>query len=173
MGRLKAATVHILVPDDPESLVIDYTRGRAYTNAGPQALAIDIKSHKITQTWPNGCQKSRGDALDEQKGFLFVSCGEGKAEVFDLNHHNKLISQLVTDPGPDVISYNQKRAHLYFTSSKNATLSVIGVSPEGKLSLLAQAQADKRAHCVVGDDQDNIWVCAPLKGQLLRYKDSL
>jgi hypothetical protein len=39
--------------------------------------------------------------------------------------------------------------------------------------LLAQAKADQRAHCVVGDDQNNIWVCDPPRGQLLRFKDSL
>jgi hypothetical protein len=167
------ATVLIPVPNGPESLMIDHLRGRAYSNLGPNAAAIDLVSHSIVGTWPNDCTKSRGDALDEQKGFLFVSCGEGKAEVFDINHDYKKLSELMTDPGPDVISYNVKLSHLYLTSSKNATLSVIGVSAQGKLSMLGQGQADKRAHCVVSDDQNNIWVCDPPRGQLLRYKDSL
>ena len=167
------ATVLIPVPDGPESLVIDHLRERAYINLGPTAAAIDLKSHAIVMTWPNECAKSRGDALDEQKGFLFVSCGEGKAVVFDLNHGNKEISNLATDPGPDVISYNPKLSHLYLTSSKNATLSVLGVSATGALSLLGQAQANIKAHCVVSDDQNNIWVCDPSRGQLLRFKDSL
>ena len=169
---LKAILV-IPVAKGPESLMIDHIRGRAYVNLGPNAAAIDLESHAIVSTWPNDCTKSRGDALDEQKGFLFVSCGEGKAEVFDLNHDNKEISNLTTDPGPDVISYNPKLSHLYFTSSKNATLTVIGVSAQGQLTLLGQGQADKRSHCVVSDDQNNIWVCDGPKGQLLRYKDSL
>jgi hypothetical protein len=161
------------VPAGPESLMIDHVRNRAYTNLGPNAAAIDLKSHAIVTTWSNDCTKSRGDALDEQKGFLFVSCGEGKVVVFDLNHGNKKISELTTDPGPDVISYNAKLSHLYLTSSKNATLSVLGVSAQGGLSLLGRAQADKRSHCVVSDDQNNIWVCDPLRGQLLRFKDTL
>jgi len=163
----------IPVVEGPESLVIDHLRGRAYTNLGHQAAAIDLESHAVSGTWPNGCEKSRGDALDEQKGFLFVSCAEGKASVFDLNQDNKEISNLATDPGADVISYNTKLSHLYLTSSKNATLSVLGVSAQGQLSVLGQAQADIKSHCVVGDDQDNIWVCDPPKGQLLRYKDTL
>ena len=167
------AIILIPVPQGPESLMIDHTRGRAYTNFGPDAAAIGLESHVIVATWPNECEKSRGDALDELKGLLFVSCGEGKAVVFDLNQGNKKLSELVIDPGADVISYNIKLSHLYLTSSKNATLSVIGVSAQGKLSLLGKAQADKRAHCVVSDDQNNVWVCDPLKGQLLRYKDSL
>jgi hypothetical protein len=166
-------TVLIPVSNGPESLMVDHIRGRVYTNLGPDAAAISLELHTIVGIWPNECTKSRGDALDEQKGFLFVSCGEGKAVVFDLNHNNKEISNLATDPGPDVISYNAKLSHLYFTSSKNATLSVLGVSAQGKLTLLGKAQADKRAHCVVSDDQNNIWVCDPPRGQLLRYKDSL
>jgi 6-phosphogluconolactonase (cycloisomerase 2 family) len=137
------------------------------------AVAIDLESHRIVATWPNGCEKSRGDALDDQKGFLFVSCGEGKAIVFDLNQGHKEISNLTTDPGPDVISYNPKLSHLYLTGSQNATLSVIKVSTQGELSLLGQAQTDKRAHCVVSDDQNNVWVCDPSHGQLLRFKDTL
>ncbi len=165
------ATVLIPVPKGPESLMIDHLRGHAYTNLGANAAMIDLKSHIVIGTWPNECTKSRGDALDEQKGFLFVSCAEGRALVFDLNHGNKEISNLTTDPGPDVISYNPKLAHLYFTSSKNATLSVLGVSAQGQLSLLGKAQADIKSHCVVSDDQNNIWVCDPPRGQLLRYKD--
>jgi len=167
------AMVLVHVPKGPESLMIDHLRGLAYTNLGPYAAAIDLTSHVIIAQWPNGCIKSRGDALDEQKGFLFVSCGEGKAVVFDLNHGYKKLSELVTDPGPDVISYNPKLSHLYFTSGKNATLTVIGVSAQGLLTLLGKAPADKRAHCVVSDDQNNIWVCDGPRGQLLRYKDSL
>ena len=162
-----------LIPmhEGPESLVIDHRRGNAYTNLGPTTVAIDLMSHRIVGKWPNGCEKSRGDALDDEKGFLFVSCAEGKAVVYDLNQEHKEISNLATDPGVDVISYNPKLSHLYFTSSKNATLSVIGVSAHGELSLLGVGQAAKRAHCVVGDDQNNIWVCDPQHGQLLRYKD--
>ena len=170
---LLKATLAISLPAGPESLMIDYLRGRAYTNLGTQAAAIDLRSHTVVSTWPNECVKSRGDALDEQNGFLFVSCAEGKAVVFDLNQDHKEISNLVTDPGADVVSYNPKLSHLYFTSGKNATLSIIGVSAQGKLSLLGKAQADKRSHCVVSDDQNNIWVCDPPRGQLLRYKDSL
>ena len=170
---LLKALLLISVPAGPESLMIDHFRGRAYTNLGPKAAAINLDSHIIVSTWSNGCGKSRGDALDEQKGFLFVSCAEGKVAVFDLNKGNKEISNLITDPGADVISYNVKLSHLYLTSSKNATLSVIGVSAQGGLSLLAHVPANKRSHCVVGDDQNNIWVCDPLRGQLLRYKDTL
>ncbi len=115
-------TIMMFVNDGPESLVIDPLRGRAYTNLGPLAAALDLSAHSVIVKWPNGCVKSRGDALDAQKGFLFVSCAEGKAVVFDLNHDNKEISSLAVDPGPDVISYNAKLSHLYLTSSSTMLL---------------------------------------------------
>ncbi len=165
----------ILIPlhEGPESLVIDHRHGNAYTNLGQEGMAIDLDNHHIVATWPNGCEKSRGDALDEEKGFLFVSCQEGKAIVFDLNQAFKKICKLTTDPGADVISYNPKLSHLYFTSSQNATLSVFGVSAQGNLTLLGKFSTDKKAHCVVSDDHDNVWVCDPPRGQLLRFKDTL
>ena len=165
--------MRIPVLHGPESLVIDHRRGNAYTNLGQMAAAIDLETHHIVNTWSNRCQKSRGDALDEQRDFLFVSCAEGKAVVFDLNQENKKLSSLKTDPGVDVISYNSKLSHLYFTSSKKATLTILGVSGQGKLSLLRQAKTEIKSHCVVSDDQNNIWVCDPLHGQLLRFKDAL
>ena len=171
--RLLKAIELIPFPDGPEGLVVDHARGRVYTNLPHQTVAVDIGAHTMASSWPNGCEKSRVNALDERRGFLFVACAEGKASNFDLNNDNKMLSSLVTDPGPDVISYNAKLQHLYFTSSTSATLSVIKVSDQGALSLIAHAAADRRSHCVVGDEQDNIWVCDPPRGQLLRYKDNL
>ncbi len=113
-SNAEITTAFIPVLNGPESLVIDHLRKRAYTNLGHNSAAINLDSHAIAGTWSNECEKSRGDALDEQKGFLFVSCAEGKAIVFDLNQGNKKISELATDPGPDVISYNAKLSHLYY-----------------------------------------------------------
>ena len=108
-------------------VVIDHLHQRVYTNLGKEAAAIDLNTHAIVARWTNGCEKSRGDAIDEQKGFLFVSCGEGKTLVFDLNHNNSQVDSLMTGPGVDVISYNSSLAHLYVTGAKNATISVLGV----------------------------------------------
>jgi hypothetical protein len=126
----------------------------------------------VIAQWPNSCEKSRGTALDGKRGFLFVGCGEGKAVVLDLNQNGKQVGSLTTGAGVDLIDYNPNLSHLYITGSKSATLSVLGVSANGGLSLLGIGQAVNRAHCVAGDDQNNIWVCAPHQGELLRYKDT-
>jgi hypothetical protein len=171
----KPGLSHVLdipVAEGPESLTIDHAHKRAYTNLGGQAAAIDVPTHAVISQWPNGCEKPRGTAVDEQRGFLFVGCGEGQAVVLDLNQNGKETGRLVTGAGADLVDYNPGLSHLYITGSKSATLSVLGVSPQGKLSLLGTGPAAERSHCVAGDDQNNIWVCDPNHGQLLRYKDT-
>jgi len=161
----------IAMPGGPESLSIDNTHQRAFTNVGKNATAIDLKTHAITDTWPNTCTKSRGTAVDEARNFLFVACGEGKAVVLDLNQKGKPVASLMTGQGADLVDFNSNLSHFYITASKNAILSVLGVSSTGGLSLLGIGQAAMKSHCVIGDDQNNIWVCAPQEGQLLRYRD--
>jgi hypothetical protein len=158
------------VPGGPESLIVDHTRQYVYTHLWEgKTVAIDLHTHVIVKQWSNGCNSSRGIALDEKHGFLFAGCAEGKAVVMDINKDGMQISSLMTPSGVDVIGYNPKLAHLYLSSS---TLSVIAVSDQGKLSLLGTGKAAQDTHCVTGDDQGNIWVCDPDHGQLLLYKDS-
>ncbi len=160
------------VPGGPESLIVDHTRQYAYTHLWEgQTIAIDLHTHAIIRQWPNGCEGSRGIALDEKRGFLFAGCVEGKAVVLDLDHNGQQLGNLSTGSGVDVIGYNSTLSHLYLAGANSATLSVIGVSDAGKLSLLGTGSAVKGAHCVTGDDQGNIWVCDPQHGSLLMYKD--
>ena len=170
---LKSSAV-ISLSGSPGFLLIDRQRGLAYTNFGNQMLAIGLRSHLTANLkFPTVCQTPRGAALDEQKNFLFISCQEGKVITLDLNHDNKEISNLDIDSGADMVSYNSKLSHLYVASGTNASLSVLWVSSQGELSLLGQAHTDSKAHCVVSDDQNNIWVCDPPHGQLLLFKDTL
>jgi len=101
----KPSLSHVLsIPfsNGPESLVIDHTHQRAYTNLDKEAAVIDVRAHKIVAQWPNSCEKSRGTALDKQRGFLFVGCGEGKAVVLDVNQNGKQLASLSTGPGVDL-----------------------------------------------------------------------
>jgi hypothetical protein len=162
----------ITVKGGPESLVIDSTRGRAYTHLwGAATVAIDVKTHAVVGQWPNGCQGSRGIALDEQQGFLFAGCSEGKAVVLDVKSDGKELSRLDFGSGVDVISYSPTLKHLYVPGSSSATLGIFDVSASGKLSLLGVADTATGAHCVTADNQDNAWICDPDHGQLLLVKD--
>ena len=162
----------IPIQGGPESLVIDETRSRAYTHlwAG-QTVAVDLNTRTIVAQWPNGCGASRGIALDETRGFLFAGCSEGKAVVLDVNHDGQQLSSLEQGSGVDVISYNPTLKHLYVPGASSATMGILDVSADGKLTLLGVADTASGAHCVTADDQGNAWVCDPDRGQLLLIKD--
>lgn len=167
----RIGTVH--VAGGPESLVIDSTRKLAYTHLWNGAtVAIDLQTLARTAQWPNGCNGSRGIALDEARGFLFAGCDEGKATVLDVNHGGAIVSTLAAGAGVDVIAYNPTLAHLYVPGADSATLSVMAVSPAGQLSLVGTAVTASGAHCVAADDRGNAWVCDPDRGQLLLFSDN-
>jgi hypothetical protein len=126
----------IAVQGGPESLVIDAQRRRAYTHLWNGAtVAIDLTSRTIVAQWRNGCDGSRGIALDERRGFLFAGCAEGKAIVLDVDHDGRQLASLGVGTGVDVIDYNGTLAHLYLPGA-SATMAIVGVSRSGDLRLL-------------------------------------
>jgi hypothetical protein len=72
----------------------------------------------------------------------------------------------------DVIDYNAKLSHLYVPAAKSATMTVFGVSPAGKLSVLGTKTTVPGAHCVAADPNGNVFVCDPKKGRLLVFRDT-
>ena len=169
-GRL-VATARIVVKGGPESLVIDSKRGRAYTHLwGGRTVGIDLKTRAIVANWTNGCGGSRGIALDEKRGFLFVGCAEGKAVVMNVEDGRPLSSATSGD-GVDIIDFNPTLGHLYFPGGKTATMAIFAVSAAGKLSLLETVPTAPGAHCVVADASGNAYVCDPKKGRLLVFQD--
>jgi DNA-binding beta-propeller fold protein YncE len=159
-------------PGGPESLVIDATRGRAYTHKWETStMAIDLATRKVVETFPAGCGAPRGIALDEPRGFLLVGCEDGTATVLDVAHRGKLLSTAKSGNGVDIIAYDRGRAHLYLPGDESATLAIFAVSPTGALSLLGTSPTVKEAHCVVSDDRGGAWVCDPKGGRLLLIRD--
>jgi hypothetical protein len=162
----------IAVQGGPESLVIDSQRRRAYTHLWDGAtVAIDLTSRTIVAQWPNGCNGSRGIALDERRGWLFAGCAEGMGVVLDIDHGGRQLSSIRVGAGVDVIDYNPTLSHLYLPGATSATIAIIGVSATGELILLGTAATAPGAHCVVADAQNHAWVCDPDHGQLLRITD--
>jgi hypothetical protein len=162
------------IPGGPESLVIDGGAKRAYANLWKSStVAIDLAAHKVVQTWPNGCEGSRGLALDAGRGLLFVGCAEGGADVLDLAHGGAVKDRFRFGAGTDIVAYDAKLGHLYVPASKTGQMAVVGVSREGKLSLLATADTAVGAHCAVADGRRQVWVCDPKGGRLLVVRDPL
>ncbi len=162
----------ISVPNGPESLVIDDSRSRAYTNLWTDAtLAIDLRKRTIDARWPNGCRGSRGIALEAAHGFLFVGCEEGKLAVLDVKDGRKL-GEASSGSGVDIIAYSPKLRHAYLPGAESATMAVIGISADGSAKVLRTVAAAKGSHCVTADDHDNAYICDPMHGQLLVLHDS-
>ncbi len=165
-----ARVATISVPGGPESLVIDTARGRGYTNLWTgTTVAIDLGKREPAARWPNGCEGSRGLALDARRGFLFVGCAEGKASVLDLGHDGAVLDALADGSGVDIIAFDAARSLLYLPGGRSATMAVLRVSDAGKLTLAATAETAPRAHCVTVDDRGQAWVCDPGGGRLLRF----
>ncbi len=171
----KGKLVHkgaIDIPGGPESLVIDAARGRAYTHTWNDAsVAIDLARHKEVARWTNGCKGSRGIALDEKRGLLFVGCDEGKAVVLDVIHDGKQLATAATGKGVDIIAYSPALAHLYVPGGDSATLTILGVGPGGKLDVLGSVAVATDSHCVAVDDAGHAYVCDPKHGALLVVTD--
>jgi outer membrane protein assembly factor BamB len=171
----KGKLVHkgaIDVAGGPESLVIDATRGRAYTHTWADAsVAIELATHKEVARWNNGCKASRGIALDEKRGLLFVGCDEGRAIALDVAHDGKQLGNAVTGKGVDIIAYSAGLAHLYVPGGDSATLTILGVSPAGKLDVLGRVAVAVDSHCVAADDSGHAYVCDPKQGALLVVTD--
>jgi len=162
----------IVVKGGPESLIIDPGRGRAYTHLWNGAtVAIDLKSRTQAARWPNGCDGSRGIALDVPHGWLFAGCAEGKAVVLDVDHNGQQLANLAVGAGVDVIDYSPTLEHLYLPGASSATMAIVGVSATGALSVLGTVATAPDAHCVVADNQRHAWVCDPNRGQLLQVTD--
>ena len=152
-GSAPSHAALIPIENGPESLVVDATRGRAYTHLwSDTTLAIDLKTKAVVARWKNRCKDSRGIALDEGKGFLFVGCSEGRAAVLDVAHDGKVLGDLQTGAtGVDIIDYDKTLHHLYFPGGKNATLAILGVGSGGSLTELGKTTSPAGGHCVVSD----------------------
>jgi DNA-binding beta-propeller fold protein YncE len=157
----------------PESLVIDPARGRAYANlSGDTTLGIDIRNHKILGRWPNGCRRSRGMALDEKRGFLFLACHSGEVTVMD-ELSGKLLGKAAYGTVTDVIAYSQNLNQLYVLQPEDGRLAIVGISKTGVGELLKTVNTGERSNCMIADDREQVYVCDPSSGKLFTYKDSL
>lgn len=184
----------IPIPKGPEDLLIDRVHGLAYTNQpgiGMTAV-LQVQTHGMIGQWGNGCSQASGLALDEDRGYLFVGCSEGKVVLMDANNEGRQLASQSYGGGVDFIAYNPRLQHLYLPSGASAILAVFGIrqgdpasststpqeSPtpgEGTgLSLVRLGTADTalNASCVAADQADGIWVCDPARGSILYIQDT-
>jgi DNA-binding beta-propeller fold protein YncE len=159
------------VKGGPESLVVDVARARAYSNLWKaKTVAINVKNRGRVAEWENGCDGSRGIALDEERGFLFVGCAEGKGVTLDVRS-GRVLGRLSTGNGIDIIDYSPSLGHLYLPGGKSGTLGIVGVESTGALTLLAEVPIPTGSHCVAADASGHAYVCDPKGGRILVVAD--
>jgi hypothetical protein len=164
----------LTVPGGVESLVVDVGRKRAYSNLWKSStVAIDLAAHKVVAIWPNGCEGSRGLALDAGRNLLFVGCAEGGADTLDLAHDGAVLDRFRFGAGVDIVAYNPELRHLYVPAAKTGQMAIAGVAADGKLTLIGTVATAQGAHCAVADDHRQVWVCDPKAGRLLVVRDTL
>lgn len=162
----------ISIPGGPESLVFDSAHHRAYANLWKtKTVVIDTATHQIVSEWSNGCEGSRGLAMDAAHTRLFVACKEGAISVLSLKADGKVLAHTKSGEGIDIIAYSPILHHLYVPGSKSATLTIFDVTPSNSLTPLATYPTAEHAHCVAADNQGHIYVCNPHGGGVLAYKD--
>ncbi|HET9957713.1 MAG TPA: hypothetical protein VFQ61_24615 [Polyangiaceae bacterium] len=162
----------IQVSGGPESLVVDQDSAVAYSHLWKgRTLALDAQTYAITDTWENGCQGSRGIALDSERHYLFFGCAEGQVGVLDLQHAGRRLGTARCSPRVDLVSVNLRLGHLYAPAASDGTLCIFEVSPHGQLTKLGTLSAVRGAHCVANDERGGVWVCDPARGSLLHFRD--
>lgn len=172
-GRSAKLSGSMMIQGGPESLVLDPQRGRAYTHTWKgTTYVVNLKTRAVIGTWSNGCEGSRGGALDGEKGLLFVGCGEGKAVAIDVTT-GKVVSSLKAGSGVDGIAFAAGLAHLYVPGGGSADLSILGVSGSGQLSLLDKVKTGPGAHTAAFDPEwQRVYIGLPEHGQVLIVEDS-
>jgi len=134
-------------------------------------VALDLRTHKEAARWKNGCKGSRGIALDEARGFLFIGCDEGKAVVLDVARDGKVLGTATSGNGVDIIAYAPGLKHLYLPGGDSATMAILSVADSGALAVLRIVPTAPDAHCVAADATGGVYVCDPKQGRLLLFKD--
>ncbi len=159
------------VPGGPESLVIDAARGQAYSNEWKgHTVAIPLEHPHVAARWANGCEGSRGLALDAADHTLFVGCKEGKVVALDLDHAGKIEASAKVGAGVDLIAWNPTLHHLYAPGAVSATMTVLDFQG-GTLKPVATVPTAAHAHCVATDGKSVAYVCDPGAGALIVYRD--
>jgi DNA-binding beta-propeller fold protein YncE len=169
-GVAAAAVATIKLDGSPEGFAVDAARGLFYTNLEDKdrTLAIDVRTRKVTASWPSGCgaEGPRGLALDADRRWLFVACTNG-AGVFDLGRSAKSLGRLKTGGGVDNVDYDPRGRFLFVASAKDGNLVVAHIEDSGAPVSVATLPTARGARNPVLDGRGKAYVEDAVDGRLL------
>src|SRR6266700_6084048 len=145
-----------------EGYAVDNQRGLFYTNLEEtgKTIAIDARSHKVIARWDPGSRELQGLALDRERDFLFVACGDHVVSI-DAGHGGKVVDSITTGPGLDNIDYSVDAKRLYAAASLAASLTIAEVDDHGKFHLRATVPTVKGARGVVAGKGETAYLIDP------------
>ena len=152
-----------------EGYAVDNHRGLFYTNVEEtgKTVAIDVRSHKVVAKWDVGSRELQGLALDNERGFLFVACGDHVVSL-DVGHDGKITDSIETGAGLDNIDYSPDLKVLYAAASVAAGLTIAAVDDKGKFRLKATMPTIKGARGVVAAKGETAYLIDPAEGRILK-----
>ena len=62
---------------------------------------------------------------------------------------------------------------MYLPGADSGTIAIVGISSHGAPTVLKTADTVEGAHCATADDRDQVYVCDPVHGKILVFKDTL
>ncbi len=152
-----------------EGYAVDNQRGVFYTNLEEtgNTIAIDVRSHKVIARWDPGSRELQGLALDRERDFLFVACGDHVVSI-DAGHGGKVVDSITTGPGLDNIDYSPDQKLLYAAASLAATLTIADVDDRGRFHPKATVPTVKGARGVVAGKGGTAYIIDPAEGRIVK-----
>jgi hypothetical protein len=168
-GALSMKT-QILLDGTPEGAAVDDWRAILYTNLKDKdrTLTLDVKSKKVTRTWPAGCGAAgpRGLAVDRSLNFLILACPD-RVKLLDANHDGKETSAIDVGAGVDDVAYLEMRREVYVGAPNAAKLIVAKFDARGLLEVEAEVPTAPGARNAVVTEEGVAYLTDSPEGRLL------
>lgn len=140
------------LPGKPEFSTADSKAGRVFVNIEDkdEVVAIDTKTHRITNTWPIAPGESAsGMAIDTTHHRLFLGCENHLMLMLD-SITGKVIASVPIDAGVDANAFDPQM-QLAFSSNGTGTVTIAHEDSPSKLSVVQTLKTQASARTMALD----------------------
>jgi hypothetical protein len=161
----------IPVPDGPEGFTTSVARTTAYTHAGDDLVAIDLRSRAIIGRWATGCNGTHGfPRVDDKVGVVLASCaGDGAVSLLALDDGRRL-GRYAVGGGEALPAFSEQTGHFYVRADPGTVIATLQPGQTG-LALVGQVSVPEVGHCLTADRRGHYWTCDAEHGRVLRFDD--
>lgn len=140
------------LPGKPEFSTADSKAGRVFVNIEDkdEVVAIDTKTHQITNTWPIAPGESAsGMAIDTAHHRLFLGCENHLMLMLD-STTGKVVASVPIDSGVDANAFDAQ-AQLAFSSNGAGTVTIAHEDSPSRLTVVQTLQTQASARTMALD----------------------